>query len=134
MDVWLSRDLDINIRLSWDLNINISLGWALLVNVRLSRDLDINIWLSWDLDINIRLSKRISLGVCNRRIVRASIKTSNWGNGSTNWLSSIKYAFCSPNTNYRPNNSNPNFDLIEVHLLPLGVWVTFHPEGFVLGF
>merc|ERR1712106_649390 len=78
-----------DIRLSWDHSINILFSWDLLVNVRFCGDLNINIRLSWDLNMDIRFSKWIGTGICDSWIIRPSIETSNWGNSSTNGLSSI---------------------------------------------
>merc|ERR1719320_617853 len=109
MDVRLSGDLDINIRLSWDLNmdirlssyflmdirlsrdldINVGLSSGFLMDIRLSGDLDINVGLSGDLNMDIRLSNGVKVSISNRRIIRSSINTGNWGSSIANWLSSI---------------------------------------------
>merc|ERR1719516_318739 len=109
VDIRLSWDLDINVRLSSDflmdirlssnLGINVRLSSNLLMHIRLSSNLDINvrlssnflmhIFFSGDLDINVWLSKGVQVSVCYGRIISSSINSSNWGMSISNRLSSI---------------------------------------------
>merc|ERR1712106_1006757 len=89
MDIRLSWDHSINILFSWDLLVNVRFCGDLDINIRLRWDLDINIRLSWDLNMDIRFSKGIGTGICDSWVISPSIETSNWGNSSTDGLSSI---------------------------------------------
>merc|ERR1719516_755447 len=109
VDIRLSWDLDINvrlssnflmhIRLSSNLGINIRFSSNLLMHIRLSSNLDINvrlssnflmhIFFSGDLDINVWLSKGVQVSICYGRIIGSSINSSNWSLSISNRLSSI---------------------------------------------
>merc|ERR1739838_339270 len=78
MEVRLSGNLDINVRLSSNISMDISLSGNLGINIRLSGDLSMDIRLSFNLDINIWLSKRVQVSVRYGRIIMSSIYSSNW--------------------------------------------------------
>merc|ERR1719315_957166 len=71
--------LNVDIRLSWDLDINIRLSSNFLMHIFFSGDLDIDVW----------LSKGVQVSVCYGRIISSGINSSNWGSYSSYRLSSI---------------------------------------------
>merc|ERR1712106_590176 len=78
MDISLSGNLGINIWLSGDLSMDIRLSGNLGINIWLSSNLSMDIRLSFNLDINVWLSKRVQVSVCYGRIIMSSIYSSNW--------------------------------------------------------
>merc|ERR1719308_734050 len=89
VDIRLSWDLDINVRLSSDFLMDIRLSLNLSINIRLSSDFLMHIFFSGDLDINVWLSKGGQVSICYGRIIGSSINSSNWSLSISNRLSSI---------------------------------------------
>merc|ERR1719278_761157 len=89
MDIRLSSNLGINIRLSSNFLMHIRLSFNLGINIGLSSDFLMDIRLSLNLDINVWLSSRVQVGVCYGRIIMSSINSSNWGMSIGNRLSRV---------------------------------------------
>merc|ERR1719228_2413559 len=110
MDVWLSSNLGINIRLSSDFLMDIGLSGDLFMDVWLSSNLGINIRLSsdflmdtrlsWDILMDIWLSSWVEVSIGNGGIINSSISSSNRGSSICNWLRSICNWGSSSNVGY----------------------------------
>merc|ERR1711935_571304 len=83
INVGLSSNLLMHIRLSGDLGINVGLSSDLLMDIRFSSDLGINIGLSLNVLMDVSLGSGVEVGISYRWVIDSSVDSSIDSRGSS---------------------------------------------------